>query len=63
VPLKFLKTLKAGDKLVLALLVTDIYDRRYCASSIGLEINKMNQQLVMEIDEQYVFDRAFEPLT
>ena len=62
VPLKFLKTLKVGDKLVLAVLITDTYGRRYCASGTGLEIKKMNQQLVIETDEQYVFDREFEPL-
>ncbi len=63
VPLKFLKKLKVGDKLVLAVLLTDTYGRRYCASGSGLEIKKMNQQLVMEADEQYVFNREFEPLT
>lgn len=62
VPLKFLETLKLGDKLVLAVLITDIYDRRYCASATGLEMKKINQQLVIEADEQYVFDRAFDPL-
>ncbi len=62
VPLKFLKSLKLGDNVVLAVLVTDIYDRRYCACSTGLEMKKMNQQLVIEMDEQYVFDRAFDPL-
>jgi len=62
VPLKFLESLKLGDKVVLAVLITDIYDRRYCASSTGLEIKKMNQQIIIEIDEQYVFDREFDPL-
>jgi hypothetical protein len=62
VPLKFLETLKDGDKLVLAVLINDTYDRRYCATSTGFEIKKMNQQLVIETDEQFVFDRAFNPL-
>jgi hypothetical protein len=62
VPLKFLETLKSGDKLVLAVLINDIYDRRYCASSTGFDINKMNQNLIIETDEQYVFDREFDPL-
>jgi hypothetical protein len=63
VPLKFLETLKDGDKLVLAVIINDTYDRRYCATSTGFEIMKMNQQLVIETDEQYVFDREFDPLT
>lgn len=62
IPLKFLETLKLGDKLVLAVLITDIYDRRYCATSAGFEIKKMNKQLLIEPYEQYVFDRGFDPL-
>jgi len=57
-----LESLKLGDKVVLAVLITDIYDRRYCASSTGLEIKKMNQQIILEIDEQFVYDREFDPL-
>jgi hypothetical protein len=63
VPLKFLETLKMDDKLVLAVLITDNYGRRYCASGTGLEINKVNQHLIIEMDEQFVYDRAFDPLS
>jgi len=59
VPLKFLDNLKLGDKVVLAIVITDVNGRRYCAGGTGFKILKNSQGLIFETDEQYVYDRAF----
>jgi hypothetical protein len=59
VSLKFLDNLKHGDKVVLAVVVADVYGRKYCAGGTGLKIGKNNQGLIVETDELYVYDRTF----
>ena len=59
VPLKFLETLKFGDRIDSAVVITDATGRKYCAGGSGLKVGKSNQSLIFETDEQYVFDRAF----
>jgi hypothetical protein len=59
VPTNFLKGLKEGDRIVIAVLITDKYGRRYCATSSGLSVDKQSKKLIIKLDDSFVNDSAF----
>lgn len=59
VPLDFLKNLKEGDRVVVGVLITDDFGRRYCAGSSGMTVKTANKKLVIKPDDTLVYDRTF----
>jgi hypothetical protein len=59
VPLDFLKTIRTGDRIEVAAVLTDVYGRRYCASYTSFHVKKVGEGALIDSDESIVLDRSF----